>query len=243
MMSSPLRKVHTFCVSILRHGIDALFPIRCLGCGAFDTWLCQRCHTTLPLIVTQHCPYCQKNETPYGNACFTCAPDVGTGYDAVAIASRYDDPLVRKAIHMYKYRFARELATPLALLLAQNLQHTPLPVPDIIIPVPLHARRLRWRGFNQAELLAKELHLQIPLEPAILKRRRYTQPQVTLRDRRAREENLRNAFTVTQPHAVHGKTILLIDDVITTGSTLTHCAAALKDAGARHVYCLVLARH
>ena len=113
----------------------------------------------------------------------------------------------------------------------------------MIIPVPLHRRRLRWRGFNQAELLAAALDLQIPLEPAILKRKRYTKPQVSMRDRRARKENLRDAFVVTDARAVRGKTILLVDDVITTGSTLAYCAAALKHAGAQHVYCLVVARH
>lgn len=223
--------------------MDALFPIHCLGCGVFDTWLCNRCHTTLPLITEHVCPYCQKHTTPYGNTCFACAPLAAESYDAVLIASRYDNPLVRTAIHTYKYRFARELAAPLALLLAQSVQHTSMPAPDMIIPVPLHRRRLRWRGFNQAELLAAALDLQIPLEPAILKRKRYTKPQVSMRDRRARKENLRDAFVVTDARAVRGKTILLVDDVITTGSTLAYCAAALKHAGAQHVYCLVVARH
>lgn len=223
--------------------MDALFPIRCLGCGAYDTWLCDECHTTLPLVVTHQCPYCQKHETPYGTACFACMPRARESYDAVVVASRYDDPLVRKAIHTYKYRFARELDAPLALLLAQSIRHTSMPAPDVIIPVPLHPRRLRWRGFNQATLLARALNLQIPLIPDILQRTRYTRPQVTMRDRHARAENLRDAFVVTDARAVRGKTILLVDDVITTGSTLAYCARALKRAGAQCVLCVVIARH
>ncbi len=234
MTASPLRKLQACTTNVIRYCVNALFPIRCLGCGTFDIWICQRCHTALPLTVTQHCPYCKKNETPYGNTCFSCMHTEKLSYDAVVIASRYDDPLLRKAIHTYKYRFARELAVPLALLLAQSLQHIPLPAPDIIIPVPLHPRRLRWRGFNQADLLARELDLQIPIEPAILKRKRYTRPQVTMRDRHAREENLRNAFTVTDPQHIQGKTILLVDDVITT-ELPSRIALLHSNAGAKGV--------
>lgn len=231
------------CAKILRGVGDALFPLRCLGCGAYDTWLCRQCHAALPLITTQRCPYCRKHETAYGEVCFACAGRDDITYDAVVVASRYDDPIVARAIHAFKYRFARDLAVPLALLLAQSIQHTTMPSADLIVPVPLHSRRLRWRGFNQAERLAAALDLQIPIAPAILKRKRYTPPQVTMRDKQAREANVRNAFVVTNTAAVRDKTIILIDDVITTGSTLAQCATVLKQAGARRVHCMVVARH
>ena len=222
--------------------MDALFPIQCLGCGVFDTWLCDRCHITLPLLTEQHCPLCKKNVTPIGEICFACAKTRQIGFDGVFIASYFHDRLLKKAVHHFKYRFAIDLAKPLALILAQSIQHSTLPIPDMIIPVPLHKRRLRWRGFNQAEELAYALDLHIPILTDILVRKRYTVPQVSMGSKAARQQNLINAFYVDHPHRIQDKNILLIDDIMTTGTTLTECARTLKSAGARSVHCLVLAR-
>jgi len=222
--------------------LDALFPVRCLGCGKFDEWICSRCHTRLPILTEQKCPNCKKHTTKNGEICPACLKNSNQTFDGVFVASYYHDPLLKKAIHYYKYRFVHDLSEPLALLLAQALQNSTLPTFDIIIPVPLHSRRERWRGFNQVSSLAKELDLQIPLITDILIRVRYTVPQVKMKNKNDRQKNLTNAFAIKNKSQVKDKNILLIDDVITTGTTLSECSMVLKRSGAKSVFCLVLAR-
>jgi ComF family protein len=222
--------------------LDGLFPIRCIGCGKFDIWVCDSCHTTLPLLTSQHCPICKTHETINGQICPMCKKENANTFDGIFVASYYHDMLLQKMIHLYKYRFIRDLSQPLALLLAQAIQNSTLPTPDIIIPVPLHKRRERWRGFNQSAELANALDLHICLNTDILLRVRYTTPQVQMKNKIGRQENLSNAFVVTDELQIKNKNILLIDDVVTTGTTLHECSRTLKNAGAKSVFCLVLAR-
>ncbi len=158
-------------------------------------------------------------------------------YDGVAGAS---SPLAA-ALHRYKYGRDTTLAPALAELLSD---HCPLSVNhDVIVPVPLHIRRLRWRGFNQALLLAKPLakRFGVPLDPFILRRTRATPPQVSLGEA-DRRRNIAGAFAVRIPGLVRDRSALLVDDVYTTGATVNECARALRRAGARRVDVLVLAR-
>jgi len=235
-------KTQQICSQLKTAALDGLFPIHCLGCGAFDEWICAACHTTLPLITEQYCPLCKKHITNNGIVCPPCYSTSKYDVDGVFVASHYHDALLKNAIHYYKYRFVQDLAEPLSLLLAQALQNSTLPSPDIIIPVPLHKRRMRWRGFNQSERLAHSLNLQIPVITDILLRVRYTVPQVKMKNKANRQKNLANAFIINNSTLLHNKNILLIDDVITTGTTLSECARTLKSAGAHKVFCLVLAR-
>ncbi|XLQ20713.1 MAG: ComF family protein [Candidatus Moraniibacteriota bacterium] len=241
-IKSPLNNLKAFLNGIQKIILDGLFPIRCLGCGVFDEWICTNCHSTLPILTEQHCPICKKHETKNGQVCPKCLLSSNNSIAGVFIASHYSDKLLKKSIHYYKYRFVYALSEPLALLLAQSLQNSSLPSPDIIIPIPLHKRRLRWRGFNQAELLAINLDLQIPINTDILLRVKYTAPQVKVKNKNKRQENLANAFIISDTSKIINKNILLIDDVITTGTTLKECAMVLKKAGADKVFCLVLAR-
>ncbi len=142
-----------------------------------------------------------------------------------------------EGIHRLKYGRAYGVARPLGRLLAS----TGAPMADLIAPIPLHKKRLRERGFDQALLLARTLSSawKLPLEPRLLRRIRETRPQVGL-DTRAREANVRGAF-LSAKHA-QGKRVLLVDDVLTTGATAAACARALKEAGARRVEVLALAR-
>lgn len=242
MLKKKLHSRHNLHKRFVKIVLDGLFPIRCLGCGAFDYWICPQCHTTLPLLTEQKCPICKKHTTANGDVCFSCNAKHLSNLDGIFVASYYHDALLKKSIHYYKYRFAHDIATPLGLLIAQALANSTLPTPDMIIPVPLHKRRLRWRGFNQAEKLAHSIDLQIPINTDILLRVRYTKPQVHTKNKVDRHKNLDNAFSVINAHKIHHKNILLIDDVVTTGTTLETCASALKKAGARNVHCLVLAR-
>lgn len=138
----------------------------------------------------------------------------------------------------------------LGTLLKNALEKSTLPLPDMLIPVPLHQKRLRFRGFNQSELLAKELSeiltpgLELPLSCNILLRIRYTKPQIKTDSREERLANLKNAFAVAagQEDEIRDKYIWLIDDVATTGTTLEECAGLLKQHGAKTVFGIVLAR-
>ena len=149
--------------------------------------------------------------------------------------------VVQDAIHGLKYRGLRALAPELGVLLAQFLESHPLPA-DIVVPVPLHRRRLRSRGYNQATLLARELGKRsgLPVNGSLLSRNIDTPPQVVAADRDQRRSNVSGSFHSVG--GVPGLAILLVDDVATTGSTLSACAAALKDAGAAQVWGLTLAR-
>jgi ComF family protein len=156
-------------------------------------------------------------------------------------ASDDDDPL-RAALHRYKYGRETALANGLGSLFATRGREAVRPH-DVVVPVPLHLERLRWRGFNQALLLAGRLcrTTGVRLDSFSLVRRRATVPQVEL-DEGARRRNVAGAFCVARPERVAGRRVLLVDDVLTTGSTVNECSRALQRAGAAAVDVLVLAR-
>lgn len=173
-----------------------------------------------------------------------------TVLDGLFIARPYRHRLIQKLIFALKYRFIASAADPLAALLAESISHHPLPLPDLIIPVPLHPRRLRFRGFNQAEVLAQKLMQEllpgspIPVRNDILRRVRFTKPQMKTDSKPERLANLSDAFAVPLEVAgpLVGKSLWLIDDVATTATTLDECARTLKNAGAKSVWGIVIAR-
>jgi ComF family protein len=147
-------------------------------------------------------------------------------------------------VHRFKYGHKVHLRRPLAILAAERLNSfVAKAAPDLIIPVPLHHSRLRERGFNQAILMGELLarRWRIPLHRATLRRVRATVPQVGLTSAQ-RRENIRGAFAVPSPAEVTGRRVLLLDDVFTTGSTITECALVLRKAGAAAVYATTVAR-
>jgi ComF family protein len=148
---------------------------------------------------------------------------------------------LRTAIHRFKYSNVRPLAVPLGRLASQYLEENPLPV-KIIVPVPLHSHRLRDRGYNQSELVAKQLGSATGMRVVtnVLLRVRSTIPQVGLRADQ-RRENVKGAFCCADT-SLKGQDVLLVDDVCTTGATLEACSVALQEAGAGHVWGLALAR-
>ncbi len=153
----------------------------------------------------------------------------------------YFEGVLREAIHCFKYRGRTVLAEPLGDLMATYWTRHTMPI-DVLVPVPLHAARLRERGYNQAALLAREMARRVGLavDERVLVRRRATASQVKL-DADQRKANVRAAFHCSGD-GLTAKRILLIDDVCTTGATLEACAAALYDGGARSVQALTLAR-
>jgi ComF family protein len=153
----------------------------------------------------------------------------------------YFEGVIRDAMHWLKYRGRAVVAKPLGDLMAVYWRQHGLPV-DVVVPVPLHAARLRERGYNQAGLLAREMARQVglPVDERTLIRQRATASQVDL-DAKQRKENVLDAFHCSG-RCLLDKRVLLIDDVCTTGATLEACAVALYEGGARKVCALTLAR-
>ena len=147
----------------------------------------------------------------------------------------------RHIVHDLKYRHIRIAAPHIARLLAEYLERNPYPV-DAYCAVPLHPRRERSRGFNQSALIARELSrlTGVPLDSAALRRTRNTPPQVGMDSQDERKRNIADAFECQSD--AEGRQYILIDDVITTGSTMSACAHALKNAGAANVWGLTFAR-
>jgi ComF family protein len=148
---------------------------------------------------------------------------------------------IRQAIHQFKYRHIKAMAGPLGQLLAEHLRTYPL-TGDVLVPVPLHPKRLRERGYNQADLLVREISgiTGMPVVDSLLVRRRDTITQARAANAAERRSNVKDAFTCRRE--LDGQRVLLIDDVCTTGATLDACAAALKAAGAGTVWGLTAAR-
>ena len=236
--------------------LSIFFPIHCLGCNQEGSFICFNCFNKLPL----------NTELPSNN---------------LLIASYYEYPLIKRIIHRYKYDFVKELAKPLGLLMIKKLNNFPNNFNknnSILIPVPLHRKRLKWRGFNQAELLAQVIsqELNIPMINNLLIRTKHTLPQVKLENSKQRKENINNAFSLEvgpkrpclkndsiqkrlvlnndvplekgrhfkddASGLIKNKTIILIDDISTTGATLKECTKALKPLNPKKIIGLVVAQ-
>jgi ComF family protein len=236
---TPLKKATDFI-------LDLFFPIRCIACGKEGNWLCESCLARIPIHTEHLCGVCEKVITPDGRTCQNCKKK--SALSGLVVTTSYKNPTVAKAIHLYKYRFISDLHQPLGNLLTKSLAKTDLPIADIIIPIPLHSRRLRWRGFNQSTLLAKYIaenllpQNQLFLNEKILIRKKYTPPQMRVRNYTDRQRNILDAFSLIPTANVKNKTILLVDDIATTGSTIFECARVLKKAGAIEIFAIVVAR-
>lgn len=170
---------------------------------------------------------------------------------SIYFATDYNEPFVRNLIQKLKYKpFAKELAQPLALLIItyfKNLEKQPFFLrPEngfSIIPIPLFSKRLKWRGFNQSEEIAKILagYFEMPFLQDALLRIKNTIPQIEL-PKKGRDENIKDAFACPRPKEIRNKNIILFDDVYTTGATMREAAKALKRAGAKQIVGLTVAR-
>lgn len=230
--------------------LDALFPIHCFSCQKEGIWICPDCLAKLETINQQVCPVCESTPSDKGTLCFFCKSKRKSNLDGLITAVSFENIVIKKMIHTFKYRFVADLAKPLADVVSKVLKQTNLPLPDIIIPVPLHQKRLRWRGFNQSLLLAKHISEEIsPLMEIevldILERKRNNFPQMEIKNYHLRQENVRDIFQIKtdfNKNLIKNKRVLLVDDVATTGSTLQECAKILKMAGTKKVFAAVISR-
>lgn len=215
--------------------------------------LCPQCIEAVTTVRSPVCPCCGlpiAGSQEGDHLCGDCIT-VKRHFRKARACAIYSGALL-KLVHAYKYRGRISLAKPLGTLLYLDfIRHFDPCAIDRIIPVPLHARRLRSRGYNQVLLMLRHWPAlsqqaepqagRIRIDGKILVRKENTRPQTGL-DRRARKENIRGAFAVTGPKGIAGKSLLLVDDVYTTGSTAEECARTLMKAGAAGVSVLTLAR-
>lgn len=218
---------------------NLMSPCRCLLCDTpsqTGAKVCQICFNELPWL--EHS--CWRCALPLSNSELICGACLSKppGFDRTQALWHYLPP-VTGLIHALKFQRRQDLARPLGEMLAGCLR--PSPLPDCLVPVPLHPTRYRARGFNQALEIARPIanRLKIPLCPKLCRRIRITPPQRML-DAEERRRNLRGAFQATTE--LSGRHIAIVDDVLTTGATAHEVATALKRAGAAHVEVWVLAR-
>ena len=227
--------------------LDILFPPRCLVCSSLGKDIfCGKCSAQVNFISRG----CEKCGRPFegsfkSSLCSDCRA-LEPPFDIARSAAIYDGPL-KKAICKFKFGGKTSLSTPLSKLFANHLSAGHLDKVldgiEIVTMVPLHSKRQKERGFNQAEVLARTAANYLKIEPAkhVLLRTRNTRPQFDLR-REERFVNVAGAFEVAPVIDVRNKTILLIDDILTTGATVCECSKALKGAGAKKVIVLTLSR-
>ncbi len=218
--------------------IDLLFPPRCGGCQAAGSLWCEACRAAVKPIVP---PWCEKCGEPFvtERLCANCRayPLEIEKIRSVAVF----DGVLRQAIHRFKYQRVSSLAEPFGNRLADYWRAEQLAA-DWLIPVPLHPSRERDRGYNQSELLARQLarRVNVPVRRNGLRRTRATAVQMTL-NAVQRRENVVGAFECVEAR-VRGMRVVIVDDVSTTGATLDACAQAVLKAGAVSVMGLTLAR-
>ena len=223
------------------------FPSHCAGCGRSvpgDEPLCATCGGSIEKIRPPRCEICSQ---PYRGdvPTFTCpnCHDEAFHFDC-AVAVVRSSGVVREMVHRLKYGKELWLGRILAGWMKEGLDDPRLQnwKPDALVPVPLHPRKLREREFNQAEILCDELSRTCGTRIfSALERRRYTTTQTRL-DRRGRRQNLRDAFILGKNRDVTNMNLLLVDDILTTGSTLDACASVVLEAGACSVRALTAAR-
>jgi competence protein ComFC len=228
--------------------LELFYPSNCVGCGYPQdrgTLLCEQCKATSPRI---RAPFCRCCSRPFeglisGDFCCPNCEDSTPAFDCV-VSNYQARGVLRELIHRFKYGRQFYLRGVLAEFLVEAIQDARIqeyPI-NCLVPVPLHPVRLRERGFNQAEALAEALSKRTRL-PVLrcVERRRHTNTQTRF-DRAERMQNLRNAFALRESSDVRGKHLVLLDDVLTTGSTLHECALVLRAAGAESVRAITVAR-
>jgi len=229
---------------------DIIFPPQCAACSEIINRLsgqvfCPACLSKISFITGSLCPICGLpflDSPAESHICGDCL--LRQPYFAGARAAAGFESIIMDAIHKFKY--GRNISTGRALgsfMAGFSFPDFDFSEYSLLIPVPLHIKRLRERGFNQSLLLAEEMGEKhhLPVNFSLLKRCNFTLTQTGL-NKAEREKNIKGAFTVTDKNKIAGKCVILVDDVYTTGSTINECARVLMQAGAKKVAALTLSR-
>ena len=217
--------------------LDLVFPRTCAGCGREGEYLCDECEDAIPRLEPPQCNVCS---TPSRAALCAWCRSANQPFNGITAPYRWTG-VVQELVYSLKYRNVRASAPRLAELMSAHLMGKSMDA-DIIAPVPLHPSRERERGYNQSELLARQVSssTEIPMDAELLARLRNTPPQVTMTSPEERRQNVVEAFECVGD--AQGKRVLLIDDVVTSGATVAECSAQLRKAGAATIWVLSLAR-
>lgn len=213
--------------------LDLIFPRNCLGCRKTDTYICEVCFNKITI---------NRDVLPWRGS-------KNSALSGIFAASRYTDPILREMIHAFKYHSIESLKKPLSQIAINYLIRNDLKTKfnnAILVPIPLTQRRQISRGFNQSELLTIEIskYLNLPVMN-LLKRKKFSAPQAEINDWQKRKENISGAFKLSPSypqHYRHRMSIVLVDDVATSGATLEEAARVLKEAGFEKIYGLVIAK-
>lgn len=234
--------------------LDLLFPKFCLGCKKEGSYLCDDCRSLLDISEFNYCLCSVKPmRLPIGNSdwqngkCQRCENKKLSGlYFALAFKEK---SLTRKLIYHFKYKpYLKDLSETLAGILIEHFVLSGKNINEVwensvLMPVPLDKKKLKNRGYNQSEELAKKLSetLKIPVISNVLIKTRRTDSQAELK-KEAREKNLQGVFAIKNPDKIQSKKIFLVDDVYTTGSTMEECAKTLQESGVKSVWGIAIAR-
>lgn len=228
---------------VLNRFLHLLFPGRCPMCdellGRAETYICDACRAEVKFTEEPYCMKCGKTVFQEEEFCNDCLRHIHV-FDRGRTLLLYEGP-VKKSIYRFKYAGRKEYAEAYAYLTEQKLGDYIRSVqPDAFVPVPLHRERFRKRGYNQAELFGAALgrRMGIPVEAKIAKRTKNTLPQKEL-DLAMRQNNLKKAFKICR-NDVKLNTIIIIDDIYTTGSTIDALAECFREAGVSRIYFLAI---
>ena len=233
-----------------------------------ERWICKECLEKIETRKEQVCPVCEKSSEE-GKTHRKCEKE--TSLDGLWVAVEYKT--VSDAIHKFKFNFIKDISFPLSEIISKSVLevqefsdfHDLLlenfsqesgeeeiyteeiknkKVETILVPVPLHQKRYKWRGFNQALLLSEYIanKFNLPVCANLIIRQRNTKPQTKIKSMKERRKNIKGAFFCPQESLVGNKNIIIVDDVCTTLATLNECAIELKKAGAKEVWGLAVAR-
>lgn len=215
---------------------DFIFPKKCVSCGRYGAYICPECLSKIESIQHAVCPICQRQAIG-GKTHPGCHNRYAL--DGLVVGFRYKGP-IKLAISKIKYRWIWDIAYTVIDLLSERIWKFNIPEEFVLVPIPLHAKRKNWRGFNQAELICQILGKKFGCRTEnFLKRKVETKTQVGL-TRDERKKNIKNAFALNSA-VIGGKTIILVDDVYTTGATMTEACRVLKLGGAGVVWGMAIA--
>jgi competence protein ComFC len=228
-----------------------LYPYHCVSCDIElkNDYICLDCLNSVKTIEEQTCPVCEKRSL-CGATHQECATT--TPLNGLFVATSYKDKIMHKLIHTHKYKFVKKFHEQLALIAIKALKNNNI-ISDlktqkpIITPVPLHPLRHRWRGFNQSEIIAKNLseYFDIPYEELLIRVKNNT-PQKDITNTLRRQQNIKNAFKLKKASSLEKykkSTIIIVDDIATTLSTINECAKKIKLLKPRKIYAITLARN
>lgn len=220
--------------------LNLFFPPKCIKCKMHGSLICQKCFDDIEFINTQICYKCSKLSGEF-KVCNLCQKQ--SGLKRVIVCTHWQEPM-KSFIYWYKYKKVYALKKKLGVLMAITFFKICRHKNIVLVPVPLHKYRLWDRGFNQSALLAEEVAKLLDVKVVnCLVRCKNTRPQFGL-NKTMRPANIKGAFKFKKKYLlkISNKTVVLVDDIVATGSTLQECARVLKNSGIKNVWSLVLAK-